>query len=317
MNKNYSCKYFEFTKSYFLSPEKIGHYDLYQIGELEMSENAYIPEHRQVCFEISYIFSGEGVFRTANTDIPVRAGDIHIISTNTLHEIRSAKNKGIRFAYLGFSFNDRFPQDTLGHIPKLFLTNPARAVHDSGETGRLFSMLIDENYSGEANSAIICESLINCILIKTERLFSGVKKERPNLHRSEDFVGQPLYDIIRFIDKTTPNCPPVSEICNMFNYSESYISHLFKNRLGTGIREYIIDSRLKYAQMLLSEGKQTVSEIAHMLGYSSSQSFCKSFSKKYGCSPSSYRQTVNNGKKADQDTHLDKAEYCINQLMQL
>ena len=302
MNRNYSCKYFEFTKNFFTDPRKLGHFDLYQIGELEMSENSYIQEHSQVCFEISYIQSGEGIFYTNGKKIHVSAGDIHIISPDASHEIRSTQSKGIRFAYLGFSFNHDFPFDTLGYIRDLFLQDPERVVRDDGETGRLFSMLIGENYSSEASSAFVCESLINCILIKTERLFRGEKRERPVMRRSENFIGQPLYDIIRFIDSSTPNCPTVAQICAMFNYSESYISHLFKARLGMGIREYIIDCRLKYAEMLLMEEKQSMTEIAHMLGYSSSQSFCKSFAKKYGCSPTSYRQGLKEAKKADSDT---------------
>ncbi len=296
MKKNYTGTYFSFSKNHFTSPERIGHYDLYQVGELEMSENTYISEHRQVCFEISYILSGEGTFSTGKTVMPVSTGDIHIISPEVYHEIKAAKTKGLRFAFLGFSFGEDCTAETFLSIRSLFLENPERTVHDNGEIGRLFSMLIDENYNGAPNSAIVCESIINCILVKTERLFSGSKQQRFLPRRSKDFIGQPLYDIIRFIDQSTPKCPSVSEICAKFSYSESYISHLFKNKLGIGIQEYIIDSKLKYAQTLLLEEKQTISEIAHILGYGSSQSFCKAFVNKYGTSPTQYRQ---NPKKAD------------------
>ena len=310
MKKNYSFKYFEFTKNYFTTPRKLGHFDLFQAGELEMSENAYIEEHRQVCHEISYILSGEGTFSTEDTELTVHPEDIHIISKDFNHTIKTGKNKGIRFACIGFTFNEKYPHDTLGPIVQLFEECPVRVIHDNGEIGRLFSMLIGELYSGDKYSTVACESIINCILIMTERLFSGNTQKRFLPEQSENFIGQPLYDIIRYIDRTTPNCPGVSDICQSFNYSESYISHLFKEKLGISIRDYIISSKLNYAKLLLTEGKQTVGGIAHILGYGSSRSFCKSFKKQFGLSPSEFKSSSEVQKTAEQDTCISTNGSC-------
>lgn len=298
MKKDLSCKYFEFTKNFFRNPEKLGHYDIYQVGELELSENACIPEHRQVCHEISYILSGEGTFSTGDTNITVRSGDIHVISKNATHTISTGKNKGLRFACLGFMFNEEFSEEHYSTLQSLFLGEHKYTVHDNGEIGRLFTLLIGENYNISQNSKLACESLINCILILTERLFSGNAGQSFIPKRSENFIGQPLYGIIRFIDSNIPNCPSVSEICSVFSYSESYISHLFKGKLGMSIRDYITDSKLEYAKNLVLDEKQSIQETAHALGYSSSQSFCKSFRNKFGLSPTEYRRKYAS-KKAD------------------
>lgn len=291
MKHGYDFKYFEFSRNDFVNPEKYGGFDIYQVGELEMTANACIERHMQVCFEISYIISGEGIFTTDSTEIPVKGGDIHIIAKDAYHTIESAKDKGLRFAFLGFSFNREFDTEKLGKIKELFLQSPERTVSDTAGIGKLFTMLIDESYNGAPHCENAVESIITYILILTERLFSGTSAKKFIPEKSVRFIGQPLYDIIRFIDKTTPRCPPVREICERFRYSESYISHLFKNNLGIGISEYIIDSKLCYGEMLLVDGKHTVSEIAHITGYASPQSFCKAFRKKFGMSPTEYTKS--------------------------
>ena len=289
MKQNHDFKYFEFSKNDFACPIKCGGFDIYQVGELEMTANACIEEHCQVCFEISYIISGEGTFTTDSTEIPVKGGDIHLIAKDAYHTIKSAKNKGLRFAFLGFCFNEEFDEEKLGSIKQLFLENPERTVSDTVGTGKLFTMLIDENYSGAVHFESAAEAIITYILILTERLFNGTPQGKFTPKKSARFIGQPLYDIIRFIDKTTPDVPSVREICEKFRYSESYISHMFKKRLGIGISDYIIDSKLCHGEMLLVDEKHTISEIAHIIGYGSPQSFCKAFRKKFGMSPTEYR----------------------------
>lgn len=293
--------YFEFSKAYFKSPEKIGWIDLYQVGELELSANSGILEHTQVCCEISCVLSGEGFFYTEDTEIPVSAGDVHIISKGARHTIRSAVGSELRFAFLGFDFNEDLPAETVSDLPSLFSQNPRVACQDDGKIRQLFNLLITENYNESKGSALACESLMNYILILTDRLFSGIKPSRFPSAR-EGAKKDPLYNIIRYIDESTPSFPTVGEICNYFNYSESYVSHLFKQKTGTSVRGYILDRKLQYSQGLLREGKLSVSEIAHSLGYASVQSFCKSFRSRLGCTPGEYKKYAESEQKADWDT---------------
>ncbi|MBR5308380.1 MAG: helix-turn-helix transcriptional regulator [Clostridia bacterium] len=290
MKTRYDFKYFEFSKNDFQNPKNAGGFDIYQVGELEMSANACIEKHKQICHEISYIISGEGTFTTGDKEIPIKSGDIHIISKDEWHTIKSSKSCGLRFAFLGFGFNCDFHDLLPASIKELFNQSPTYVVSDSSGVGKLFAMLIDESYSNGRNSEKASESLITYILILAQRLFSGTEGQKFFPEKSARFIGQPLYDIIRFIDKSTPNCPSVREICEKFSYSESYISHLFKKKLGVGISEYITESRLSYSEMLLFDDKHSISEIARIIGYGSLQSFCKAFRKKHGQTPTQYKQ---------------------------
>lgn len=52
------------------------------------------------------------------------------------------------------------------------------------------------------------------------------------------------------------------------------------------MKKYIIATKMKYAQSLLAEGKCTLTEITDIMGYGSTQAFCKAFKKYTGFTPS-------------------------------
>ena len=77
-------------------------------------------------------------------------------------------------------------------------------------------------------------------------------------------------------------------ISKELSYSKYYISHLFKEKLGITIYEYITERKIDLAKTMLEEGTYKMSEIAEKLNYESTQSFSKMFKRRTGISPSKY-----------------------------
>jgi transcriptional regulator GlxA family with amidase domain len=57
---------------------------------------------------------------------------------------------------------------------------------------------------------------------------------------------------------------------------------------GLSVIDLIRNIRLKKAEMLLRQGKMSISEIAFMVGFSDPKYFSKSFRNQYGKPPSQY-----------------------------
>ena len=68
--------------------------------------------------------------------------------------------------------------------------------------------------------------------------------------------------------------------------SPTYLSRIFKETVGMGPINYLIQIRLAHAADLLKEGKTTIKEVAQMVGYQDAYHFSKSFKKQYGTTPS-------------------------------
>jgi YesN/AraC family two-component response regulator len=82
-------------------------------------------------------------------------------------------------------------------------------------------------------------------------------------------------------------------VADIFSYTEKYLSHFFKNKMGVGFNEYLGELRLKYAYKLMADGVHSVSEIALKCGFSDPLYFSKFFKKKTGLAPTEYMLTLN------------------------
>jgi len=72
--------------------------------------------------------------------------------------------------------------------------------------------------------------------------------------------------------------------------SEVYFRRLFKAAYGIPPKQYILDLRIRHAQLLLNEANQTVTEIAEACGFSSVYHFCRTFKSITGETPTEYRK---------------------------
>lgn len=87
---------------------------------------------------------------------------------------------------------------------------------------------------------------------------------------------------------------PVSReaVAKATGYTPGYISHLFRDALGTSLTDYITALRLLDARNMLADTALSVSRIAMQLGFGSIRSFNRVFAQKEGCSPTLYRHRL-------------------------
>lgn len=86
----------------------------------------------------------------------------------------------------------------------------------------------------------------------------------------------------------------VSELANMMYLDRSYLTKIFKKRLGMSVNEYLISVRLKNAKSFLNEGK-SVTETAILCGFNDHSHFSKTYKKHCNSVPKS-QIGVNKGK---------------------
>lgn len=72
------------------------------------------------------------------------------------------------------------------------------------------------------------------------------------------------------------------------------LSRLFSGVEGKSIERYFILQKIERAKELIVYGEQTLTEIAHELGYSSQQHFSRQFKKETGLSPSHFKDIKEN-----------------------
>jgi len=78
-------------------------------------------------------------------------------------------------------------------------------------------------------------------------------------------------------------------LCERFNYSRSYISHIFKRRSGQTLGGYINAMRIADAKTLLTMTDRRITEIAMDVGFGDSNYFTNVFRNLTGMSPKQWR----------------------------
>jgi len=83
--------------------------------------------------------------------------------------------------------------------------------------------------------------------------------------------------------------PPIKYFADLLGSSPAYFSDLLKLETGHSGTEYIQAKRMKIAKKWLKEADKSVTNIADILGFSSTENFSQLFEKLTGVTPDKYR----------------------------
>lgn len=82
------------------------------------------------------------------------------------------------------------------------------------------------------------------------------------------------------------------ELAKKFGLSESGLSKKIKAFTNMTFKEYLTKTRIEAAKSLLISSEKSITEIAVLCGYNSSNFFGDVFKKNMGMSPSSYKKML-------------------------
>lgn len=103
--------------------------------------------------------------------------------------------------------------------------------------------------------------------------------------------GQPIIEAVKmYVDENFCYELNLSSLAEMFHLNETYLSSLFKQRTGVTFSDYVTNLRIGKATQLLRENELKLTDIAMLVGYSSSSYFSTAFKKSLGVSPKEYRR---------------------------
>lgn len=100
----------------------------------------------------------------------------------------------------------------------------------------------------------------------------------------------PITDIEKYLEENfTDPSMCLSKLSDQFHISESYLSHLFKQKTGRNFSVCLETLRLDEAARRLREGHCNLSALYAELGYNNPTTFRRAFKKRYGITPSEMR----------------------------
>ncbi len=128
-------------------------------------------------------------------------------------------------------------------------------------------------------------------MVTYEQIETELDRFRGHPPRSSERLSRQLRSILQCIH-TDPFAPElnVQEVKERCQVRDNNISCRFRYILGTTIKDYIEELRMRAACHLLTTTAVCVFDIAMSVGYLHPQTFYKVFRRRFACSPTSYRE---------------------------
>lgn len=277
---------YHFDNQFLKEPLRFHDIYLIQIGRRYCGENDIVKAHLHgKWFELTVVTDGDGTISTNGTEYAVTANDIYLSFPYELHEIRTDKEKKLKYDYFSFYCEDGNLADDLEKIRLSYIGNCNRIFHDEKistliRTG-LHELRSDDRYKSE-----ILESVFRQILIYIIR--DANHTPQATLNTSD--ANLLCFKIMNYIDTNIYTMRKLTEISDNLGYNYDYISGLFKKITGQKLSDYFINRKLETTRFLLLENNIKISEIASIANYANTFIFSKAFKHKYGISPLKYKQ---------------------------
>ncbi|MBQ6946822.1 MAG: AraC family ligand binding domain-containing protein, partial [Clostridia bacterium] len=98
-------KRYQIIHDFLTAPLMMGVANVYQICDLACGPDYTVPDHRQICHEITYVVEGEGEFTRDMQRYRIGKGNLFLVRQGEMHAIRSSRHHPLRYLCMGFTFN--------------------------------------------------------------------------------------------------------------------------------------------------------------------------------------------------------------------
>ncbi len=257
------------------------------------SGNRVLQRHGHICFEITLVERGSGVYTVGEKDYRMEKGDIFIFASNEQHCITEVSSKGLEIINLHFEprYLWGYSADSLSEesINLCFSHNKdfenRIKESDASELKKIFHKIKAEFEQQNKEYKLTVKSLLNLFLIRLIRDFDYSEQSTP-LRRDRLHS---IRRVINYIDNHLCEDLSLISLSDIAGMTPNYFSSLFHNVSGITLWDYINSKRIDKAIRLLNEKDITILEIAVSCGFNNTANFNKAFKKVTGMTPTQYR----------------------------
>lgn len=246
---------------------------------VERRNNLNFPSHIHNDIELIFCFRGSCKAHCDGKEYDIRPNDFFLIFPNQIHQFSECDTNGDYFIIILKA------KDLIGYSNVFSKKIPTNAVYHCDSKNNMLKLLeiIYDDYINNQKPQIIIAQLTALFGKLLQNYTLDIKHTSNNL----------IYEIIQYCNNHYLEDISIENICSELNISRSYISHTFNDRLKMGFCEYINTLRLQDAATLLQTTNKTITQISIISGFSTVRTFNRVFLKKYGISPSKYRDSAN------------------------
>ena len=234
--------------------------------------------HSHAFTELFYVRDGQGEFLLEDKIYPISKDDLIIVNPHINHTEISKGTPPLSYFTIGvegvcFSFNDQKEYRIFNCRKK--------------ETDLLFyfNSLFQELDKQSEGYEKICNYLLHILILQLQRITDSPFELITAQHPSKECAY-----IKRYLDSNYSENITLDHLSALSHLNKYYLSHEFTKYYGISPMNYLSRKRIDVCKELLENTDYGISDIAHLVGFSSQSYLSQSFRKSCGMTAGTYRK---------------------------
>lgn len=246
--------------------------------------------------EIEILYVRSGIFTAYNDSVSVsaKAGEIIFINSRVVHATRSEID-GTSTGLTQFDVSEIF-RNHMQNVSKYFQyflsssETPMYCFKKGDKKTDELNQYINEILSEISEKKTAYEMYVKSSICKILGLLYryGIIQNEGAFFNSETV--ERILPALNYIDNNYQKEIKLDDLSKITNFNPNYFCRIFKKATNSSFTEYLNFVRVYKAEKLIVEGKNTISEIASLVGFSSLSYFNRIFKRYKGCTPSVYKK---------------------------
>lgn len=238
-------------------------------------QGIYRRTYRHIIFR--FVVAGHGTLNGT----PFGPGDFFYTEANTENSILPDREDPWQMYWFRFTKQHTCMAQLLRILADF---EPGRVYHDmrAAELASLFHFALYGNHRGISMNPYIK----GVVQIIGEYLTAALHAQVPKTDRPLPWNMAQAKSIL----DTEYATITIGELAERVHLERKYLSRVFTATYGYSPKEYLMQTRLRYSEVYLSETDYSAQQIAEMVGYKDQNSFLRVFRERTGMTPGQYRR---------------------------
>lgn len=234
--------------------------------------------HSHAFTELFYVRDGRGEFLLEDKIYPISKDDLIIVNPHINHTEISKGTPPLSYFTVGvegvcFSFNDQKEY-------RIFNCRKKEA-----DLLFYFNSLFQELDKQSEGYEKICNYLLHILILQLQRITDSPFELITAQHPSKECAY-----IKRYLDSNYSESITLDHLSALSHLNKYYLSHEFTKYYGISPMNYLSRKRIDVCKELLENTDYGISDIAHLVGFSSQSYLSQSFRKSCGMTAGTYRK---------------------------
>jgi|GEM_PF-2025906 len=257
---------------------------------VEMIEKLDVKRHGHAhpIYHLIYFLEGSNTILVDNETVDVRSGQMILIHPDVYHNVVPREPRDCAFLTLMFTYQCGEEVLTLpfGSLLKHltgFSVEPKTVVNDREKSLRPYFTCLEKEVLGQRKKN----------LAQVGYCLAGLLNEIPmcSLRRSRtQAIPEDILVVQQYLIENLDKSITIKDLTEISHLSRSHLIGKFKEYCGLSPIDFLIQERIEKAKTYLLHSTKRIKEISWMCGFQSEYYFSKTFKKRTGMTPGSFRK---------------------------